>query len=112
MCLRWPWESYFNTAVLAWSCSRKPGKGTPRDNACDSPPAAAGMPDAAVGRKPRLGIPGQLLCMGLMTAEMTSNLSVQSSLGGAAGSHLCAGRIGFQFTDTGWMRGEGRMTVE
>lgn len=33
----------------------------------------AGMADAAVGRKPRLGIPGQLLCPGLVAADMTLN---------------------------------------
>lgn len=50
------------------------------DNSCDGLPVDAGMADA-VGEKPRLGIPGQLLCTGLVAADRTLNLLGQSSLG-------------------------------
>lgn len=44
-------------------------------------PVDAALANAAVGGKPRLGIPGQLLCTGLVEADKTLNLLVQSSLG-------------------------------
>lgn len=52
-----------------------------RDDSCDGLPVDAGRAGAAARGKPRLGIPGQLLCTGLVAADMTLNLLVQSSLG-------------------------------
>lgn len=51
------------------------------NNSCDGLPVDAGTADAAVGGKSKLGIPGKLLGTGLVAADMTLNLLVQSSLG-------------------------------